>query len=88
MTTNTLDISEARKQFNSLDQRLRDERMIVVKRHNKEVFGLIDLDFFEALMETMYVLADPEAMTMLEESINDIQNGRVHDHEDIKREML
>jgi hypothetical protein len=33
----TLDISEARKQLNTLDQRLRHERVFSITRHNRRV---------------------------------------------------
>lgn len=88
MSSTTLDISEARKQFNTLDERLRDERVILITRHNKEAFAVVDLDYLSALMETLEVLADPEAMKMLQQSIEDIREGRLHDHEDVKRELM
>jgi PHD/YefM family antitoxin component YafN of YafNO toxin-antitoxin module len=87
MPTATLDISEARKQLNSLDQRLRDERVIVVTRHNKKAFAVVDLEYWSAVMETIEILSDPEAMRMLAQSVEDIRAGRLHDHESVEQEL-
>ncbi|HEY3245628.1 MAG TPA: type II toxin-antitoxin system Phd/YefM family antitoxin [Phycisphaerae bacterium] len=88
MPTGTLDISDARKQLNTLDRRLREHRVIYITRHNKQAFVVVDSEYFSALLETLEVLADPEAIRMLQESIADIRAGRLHDHEDVKRELL
>ncbi len=82
-----LDISEARRVFNTLDERLREEPVIYIHRHNKPSFAIIDIDHLEALVETMEILCDPEAMDAFEQSLDDIRNGRLHDHEDVKKEL-
>jgi antitoxin YefM len=83
----TLDISEARKQLNSIDERLKDERVIVITRHSKKAFAVVDLEYLSAVTETVEVLSDPEAMRMLQESLNDIRAGRLHDHDDVEKEL-
>lgn len=87
MPGNTLDISEARKHFNSLDERLKDEHVIVITRHNKKAFAVVDLEYLSAVRETIEVLSDPEAMLMLQQSIKDIQAGRLHDHDEVEKEL-
>jgi antitoxin YefM len=84
---NTLDISEARKQLNSLDERLKDERVIVVTRHNKKAFAVVDLEYLQAVLETVEILSDPDAIKMLQQSIADIRAGRLHDHDDVEKEL-
>jgi len=83
----TLDISEARKQFNSLDKRLKDDRVIVITRHDKKAFAVVDLDYLSAVIETVEVLSDPQAMQMLQESLDDIRAGRLRDHADVEKEF-
>jgi antitoxin YefM len=83
----TLDISEARRQLNSIDERLKDERVIVVTRHNKRAFAVVDLEYLSAVMETIEILSDPEAMRMLQQSVEDIRAGRLHDHDDVEKEL-
>lgn len=83
----TLDISEARKRFNTLDRDLRERPVIYITRHNKSAFAVVDVDYLETIMETMEVLADEEARTLLEKSIDDIRSGRLIDHDDLGREL-
>lgn len=83
----TLDISEARSQFTRLDERLRDERVIRITRHNKPVFAVVDLEFLGTLLETVEIVSDPESFRQFQESLRDIARGRTHDHADIKREL-
>lgn len=87
MSGKTLDISEARKQLNSMDERLKDERVIYITRHNKRAFAVVNLDYFSAVLETLEVLADPDAVKMLADSIADIRAGRLHDHDDVEKEL-
>ena len=87
MPGTTLDISEARKQLTTLDQRLKDEHVIYVTRHNKQAFAVVDLEYLSAVRETLEILSDPEAMRMLQESIKDIREGRLHDHDDVEKEL-
>ena len=86
-TAPTLDISEARKQLNSIDERLKDERIIYITRHNKKAFAVVNLDYLSAVIETIEVLNDPEAMQMLQRSLEDIRAGRLHDHDDVEKEL-
>lgn len=87
MQASTLDISEARKKLNSIDEQLKSDRVVYVTRHNKKAFAFVDLDFLSMVMETMQILADPEALRLLQESMEDIRLGRVHDHEDVEKEL-
>ena len=88
MTTGTLDITEARRQFNKLGERLRDEQVIYITRHNKRAFAVVDIEFLSSVLETIEILTDPESHRMFMESLEDIKMGRLHDHEDVKRELL
>lgn len=84
----TLDISEARKQIATLDQRLRKEPVIWVTRRNKKAFAVVDTELLQTVMETIEILSDPEACKMLQQSLQDIRAGRLHDHEDVRNELL
>ena len=84
----TLDISEVRRQFTHLDERLRKAHVIWVTRRNKRAFAVVDLELMEAVIETFEILNDPEALKMLQCSLADITAGRLHDHDDVKRELL
>jgi PHD/YefM family antitoxin component YafN of YafNO toxin-antitoxin module len=88
MTTITLDISEARKQFTKLDQRLREDRVIWVTRHNKKAFAVVEKELLQTVLETIEILADPAAFQLLQQGLQDIQAGRLHDHDAVKSELL
>jgi antitoxin YefM len=79
----TLQIHEARAGLNTLDERLKRDRVLFVTRHGKPVFAAVDLDYWEAANDTIEVLSDPEAMQMLRDSIADIRAGRLIDHDDL-----
>ena len=88
MTTTTLDISEARKKLTKMDEWLRTDRVIWVTRHNKKAFAIVDTELLETVLETIEILSEPDALKMLQESLSDIRAGRLHDHEDVKSELL
>lgn len=82
-----IDISEARKQLNSLDKRLLSEPIIYVTRHNKNAFVVVDTECMSAMLEALEIMSDPESYRMFVQSLDDIRAGRLHDHEDVKREL-
>lgn len=85
---NTLDISEARKKFNTLDQDLDENAIIHITRHGKRAFAIVNTEYLSTVMETMEILADPDALEMLQASMEDIRQGRVFDQDDVERELL
>ena len=87
MSGATLDISEARKQFNSLDKRLDSEYVIRITRHGKDAFAVVNMEYLRTVLETIDILSDPEALKMLSQSLEDIRAGRLYDHEDVEEEL-
>ena len=87
MSTTSIDISEARKRFNTLDEDLKSRPVIRITRHNKEAFAVVDIDYLETILETLEVMTDPDALNMLNASIQAIQNGEVFDQEDVEKEL-
>ena len=87
MSGTTIDISEARKQLNSLDRRLDSEHLIYVTRHGKKAFAVVNLEYLRTMLETIDILSDPEAVQMLQQSLADIREGRLHDHDDVQEEL-
>ena len=87
MSEATLDISEARKQFNSLDKRLAKERVITVTRHNKAAFAVVDLEYLNAVLETLEIMTDPDSYRVFMKSLDDVRRGRLHDHDDVEQEL-
>ena len=87
MSSATLDISEARSTLSTMVDRLRENNVIWITRHNKKAFAIVNHELMEALLETLEILRDPAALQLLQESLNDIRSGQLVDHEDLKQEI-
>ena len=40
-----------------------------------------------AMVETLEIMSDPKAYGMFQQSLRDLRDNRLHDHEDVKREL-
>jgi len=83
-----MDVTEARASFGQLQERVRDEQYILVTKRGKEAFAVVDIEFFEALLETVEIISDPESYQLFQQSLEDIRSGRVIEHDEIKKEFL
>lgn len=85
---NTVSLKELRPQLprviNRIDGRL--DRYIVTKR-GKPVVVMLSLDDYESLMETLDVLADPQAMSGLRKGERDIRRGKIRSWAQIKASL-
>lgn len=59
----------------------------VVTRRGKAVAVLLSADDYEALMETLDILADPHAREGLRKGEEDIRRGRTRSWRDVKRRL-
>lgn len=84
----TMDISEARQNWSSLPETVRDARVIRVRKHGKDAFAVVDIEYLEAVMETIEIMSDPEAYQSLLRGLEDLRNGHVVDHDDAEREIF
>lgn len=87
MASETLDITEARSKFTTLDRCLQDSPVIWITRHNKPAFAVVNSEMMETLLETLEIIREPESLRLLEQSLQDIKNGNMTDHDDLKQEM-
>ena len=83
----TMDISEMLARLHQLHKRLATDRVVWVTRHKRRAFAVVDPEYLESVLETLEILADPEAAEMLERSLRDIREGRLHSHEDLEAEF-
>jgi len=84
----SIEISEARRQLGQLGERVRDEQIIYVSKRGKEAFAVVDVEFLQALIETIEIVSDPESYKLFMASLDDIRHGRVIDHDEVKKEFL
>jgi antitoxin YefM len=84
----TLSISEAREQLTRLPDELAQSReTVTVTRHNQPVLAILPWELYEAILETLEVMSDPEAMAALRQSIQDIAVGRTISLENLEAEL-
>lgn len=86
--TRTLPITEARSNLPTLVDNAKnklDEYVITVK--GKPAAILLSIEEYESLRETLEIMSDPETMKDIKEAEEDIKAGRVHDWEDVKKEL-
>jgi prevent-host-death family protein len=70
------------------EQAMRDpERPIFVEKHGKAAVVLVDARYFEGLLETLDLLADPEAMKQLRRGLADERAGRLVSHQKLVKEL-
>ena len=90
MATETIDISEARKNIAGLNELLEDEPVIWVTKRNKKVFAVVDKEWLEGVIETMEVMADTELLRELDRRLSDMKSGKAKlvSQEEVEREFL
>ena len=84
----TLPITEARKDLTKLvdnASKKLDEYIITVKGYPAAV--LMSAAEYESWKETDEIMADPQLMKAIKEGEKDIEEGRVYDWEDVKKEL-
>ena len=86
--TQTITLKELRpalpKVVDLIDSKM--ERYLVT-RHGKPVIVMLGIDDYESLVETLDILADPEAKKGLHQGIKDVMQGRTRSWQEIKRSL-
>ena len=85
-----MSIAEAREKLTSLPNQFEqdpDNDVVVVTRHNRPVLAIMPWELYDALMETLEVMADPELMSKLRRSIKEAVEGDTVSWEQVKREL-
>ncbi len=85
---NTMSVKELRpalpRVLSRIDGKL--DRYIVTKR-GRPVVVMMSIDDYEALMETLDILADPKAMARLRKGEKDLREGRTRKWRDIRASL-
>lgn len=90
MAANTeLSITEARERLTRLpDELAESHEAVTITRHNQPVLAVLPWDLYEAILETLEVMSEPETMAALRKSVEDIAAGRTIPVEDLKAEVM
>jgi prevent-host-death family protein len=72
-------ISEARKILLDLPEKLArgSERAIRITRRGRPVLAVMPWELYESIVETLEVLGDPDMVSALRDSLDDLKPGRV-----------
>jgi len=84
-----LTISEARRGLLHLPERLAREsdRAVGITRRGRPVLAVMPWEFYESIVETLEVLSDPDMVSMLRESLEDLKHGRLVSNEEAKARL-
>lgn len=88
MTVNTYTISEIREEITKLPEHFEVEpEAIAVTRHGKPVMAILPWDLYESLIETLEVMGDAELMAAFRQGVQELQEGKGRDWEDVKKDL-
>jgi PHD/YefM family antitoxin component YafN of YafNO toxin-antitoxin module len=84
-----LSISEARKALLDLPEKLArtPARAVTITRRGRPVLAILPWELDESIVETLEILGDPEMVTALRESLEDLERGRVVGHAEAKKRL-
>ncbi len=81
-------MNDARAALTRLPEELEAEPGVVsVTRHGRPVLAIMTWDDYEGILETFEILKDPEAMADLRQAIQDKEDGKVRDFEEVAAEL-
>jgi prevent-host-death family protein len=89
MSMTELTISEARKALLDLSEKLArtPDRVVTITRRGRPVLAMLPWEFYESIVETLETLSDPEVVTALRESLDDLARGRVVSQAEAKKRL-
>ena len=81
-----LTISEARKVLLDLPEKLGrgSERAIRITRRGRPVLAVMPWELYESIVETLDVLGDPDMVSALRDSLEDLKRGRLVNSKEAK----
>lgn len=86
----TVPIVEARNKLITLPEQFAanpDMEAMVVTRRGRPVLAILPWELYDSLVDTMQILADPQLMADLTQSIPEIKAGETEDWEAVKKEL-
>jgi len=82
-------ISNARSRLTRLPEEVSGKNSVMRITSNRQpVLALLSWELFDAMVETLELLADTELMAMLAKSEDEIQKGKTISWEDAKAELV
>ena len=83
-----ISIVNARAKLTQLPEILAaDNRALALTRHGKPVLAVMSWELFQAIVETMEIMGDPEMMAALRRGIADVEEGNLASMEEVKSQL-
>lgn len=83
-----MSISEARKALTSLaDAMSPSSPAVAITRRGKPVLAVINWDLYEAIVETLEVMADGDMMAALKRSLSEVAAGKTMTSERVAKDL-
>ena len=86
----TLPIANARNRLMSLPEHFEENpalEYVTVTRRGNPVLAILPWELFDSITETLEILADPDLMSSLRQSIKEIQEGKTEEWDTVKAEL-
>lgn len=84
----TLPLAEVRAQLSRLvEEAVRTHQRIEVTRNGRRAAVLLSADDYDALLESLEILGDPETMADLRAAASDVATGDLHDLDEVGAEL-
>lgn len=84
----TLSVADARANFSRVvESASQTHERISVTRNGARVAVILGSDDFDALLETVEILADTEVMASIREGLDELKNGAMSSADDVQDEM-
>ena len=84
----TLSVADARANFSKIvDSAGSTHERYEVTRNGSRIAVILGADDYDALLETLDILADPETMSLLGEGLEDLDAGRSVSGDEVRAEM-
>ena len=86
----SISISQARNLLLDLPDRLKDKAedgTITVTKRGKPVLAIMSYELYDSIIETLEIISDPEMMSAMRQSIEEIKEGKTVPWEKVKKEL-
>jgi antitoxin YefM len=85
---NEMSISEARKALTTMtDEMSARSPAVAITRRGKPVLAVMNWDLYEAIVETLEVMADDEMMGALRASLREVARGRTVSSDKVAKDL-
>lgn len=88
MSKNIYTIAEIQDKITHIPEHFKTvPEAIVVTQNGKPIMAILPWQLYESLIETLEVMGDAELMAAFRQGVQELQEGKGRDWEDVKKEL-